>query len=134
MPASSGKVTHHRLSRGGDRAANNALHRTRWSACAATNPPRDYVARQTGNNRTKTEILRLLKRAITREMVKLLTRVCAFDDYSDLRPARQANNLTITAAAKHFGIQSITISRLERGQHRNDTLAAAYRHWLNTTT
>jgi Transposase IS116/IS110/IS902 family/Uncharacterized protein conserved in bacteria (DUF2252) len=27
VPASSGKITPHRLSRGGDRAANNALHR-----------------------------------------------------------------------------------------------------------
>jgi transposase len=34
IPASSGKTTRHRLSRGGDRAANNALHRialVRWS-------------------------------------------------------------------------------------------------------
>ena len=74
--------------------------------------------------------MRRLKRAIAREMFTLLTNVCAFDDYSDLRPARHAKNLTITAAADHFGIGSITISRLERGQHRNHELATNYRHWL----
>ena len=60
---------------------------------------RDYVQRHTDNNRSKKETLRQLKRAIAREMFTLLTNVCAFDDYSDLRPARHAKNLTITAAA-----------------------------------
>src|SRR5262245_20371793 len=46
----------------------------------------------------------------------------AFDDYSDLRPARQAKNITLTAVAAHFGVGSITLSRLERGQHRNHAL------------
>jgi transposase len=132
VPASSGKITRHRLSRGGDRAANKALHRIALVRMRSHQPTRDYVARQTAKGRTKKEILRLLKRAIAREMFKLLTRVCAFDDYSDLRPARQAKNITITAVAAHFGVGSITISRLERGQHRNHTLATAYRHWLTT--
>jgi transposase len=132
VPASSGKITRHRLSRGGDRAANKALHRIALVRMRSHGPTRDYVARQTADGRTKKEILRLLKRAIAREMFKLLTRVCTFDDYSDIRPARQAKNITVTAAAEHFGIGSITISRLERGQHRNHTLATAYRHWLNT--
>lgn len=132
VPASSGKTTRHRLSRGGDRAANQALHRIALVRMRSHQPTRDYVQRQTAKNRTKTEILRLLKRAIAREIFKLLTRACAFDDYSDLRPTRQAKNITVTAAAEHFGIGSITISRLERGQHRNHTLATTYRHWLAT--
>jgi hypothetical protein len=64
IPASSGKTTRHRLSRGGDRAANNALHRialVRWSHDPRT---RDYVARQLAAGRSKKDILRLLKRAI----------------------------------------------------------------------
>jgi len=132
VPASSGKITRHRLSRGGDRAANKALHRIALVRMRSHQPTRDYVARQLANGRTKKEILRLLKRAIAREMFTLLTRVCTFDDYSDLRPARQAKNITVTAVAAHFGIGSITISRLERGQHRNHTLATNYRHWLAT--
>ena len=54
------------------------------------------------------------------------------DDYSDLRPARQARNITLTAAADHFSVWPNTISRLERGLKRDDTLAATYRQWLNT--
>lgn len=130
VQASSGKITRHRLSRGGDRDANNALHRIALVRMAKDPRTRAYVAAQTANNRSKKEILRLLKRAIAREIFRLLTRICAFDDYADLRPARQAKNITITTVADHFNIGSITISRLERGQHRNHELATAYRQWL----
>ena len=132
MPASSGKTTRHRLSRGGDRAANKALHRialVRWSHDPRT---RDYVARQLAAGRTKKDVLRLLKRAIAREMFKHLTAPCPIDDYSDLRPTRQAKNITLTAVAHHFDVWPIDISRLERGLNRDDTLAANYREWLNT--
>jgi hypothetical protein len=132
IPASSGKTTRHRLSRGGDRAANNALHRialVRWSHDPRT---RDYVTRQLAAGRSKKDILRQLKRAIAREMFKHLTAPCPIDDYSDLRPTRQAKNITLTAVAQHFGVWPIEISRLERGLKRDDTLAANYRRWLNT--
>jgi hypothetical protein len=78
------------------------------------------------------DILRLLKRAIAREMFKHLTAPCPIDDYSDLRPTRQAKNITLTSAATHFGVWPNDISRLERGLKRHDTLAANYRRWLNT--
>lgn len=132
IPASSGKTNRHRLSRAGDRAANNALHHialVRWSHDTRT---RDYVARQLAAGRSKKDILRLLKRAIAREMFKHLTAPCPVDDYSDLRPTRQARNITLTAAANHFGLWPTQISRLERGLTRNDTLATRYRQWLNT--
>ncbi len=90
IPASSGKTTRHRLCRGGDRAANNALHRialVRWSHDPRT---RDYATRQLAADRSKKDVLRLLKRAIAREMFKHLTAPCPIDDYSDLRPTRQA--------------------------------------------
>jgi transposase len=132
IPASSGKTTRHRLSRGGDRAANNALHRialVRWSHDPRT---RDYVDRQLAAGRSKKDVLRLLKRAIAREMFKHLTAPCPIDDYSDLRPTRQARNITLTSAAAHFGVWPTVISRLERGLTRDDTLATNYRQWLNT--
>ncbi len=50
------------------------------------------------------EILRKLKRAVAREIFKLLTRQIAVPNYDDLRPARQAKNITVTAAANHFGV------------------------------
>jgi hypothetical protein len=132
IPASSGKTTRHRLSRGGDRAANNALHRialVRWSHDPRT---RDYVTRQLAAGRSKKDILRLLKRAIAREMFKHLTAPCPIDTYTDLRPARRAKNITLATAATHFGLWPNDISRLERGLKRDDTLAANYRTWLNT--
>ncbi len=132
IPASSGKTTRHRLSRGGDRAANNALHRIALVRMSHDPGTRDYVARQLVAGRSKKDILRLLKRAIAREVFKHLTTPCPIDDYTDLRPTRQAKNITLTSAAEHFGVWPNDISRLERGLKRDDTLAANYRHWLNT--
>lgn len=130
VPASSGKTQRHRLSRGGDRAANNALHRIALVRMSTDKRTREYVTRQLATGRSKTEILRLLKRALAREVFRLLTHPCAVDDYSDLRPARQGKNITLTAAAQHFGVWPTVISRLERGLQRDDTLAATYRQWL----
>ena len=130
VPASSGKTSRHRLSRGGDRAANNALHRIALVRMSSHPPTREYVQRQLAGGHSKKEILRKLKRAIAHGIFKLLTRVVEIDDYSDLRPTRRAKSLTLTAAAGHFGIWPIEISRLERGLKRDDTLANAYRQWL----
>lgn len=130
VPASSGKTTRHRLSRGGDRSANNAPYRIALVRMSNDPRTRDYVTRQTANGRSKTEILRLLKRAISREVFRLLTQPCAIDDYSDLRPARRAKNITLSNVADHFGVWPNDISRLERGLKRNDTLATNYRQYL----
>jgi transposase len=130
VPASSGKTTRHRLSRGGDRAANSALHRIALVRMSSHPRTRGYVERQGTRGRTKKEILRLLKRAIAREIFRCLTRACPIDDYTDLRPARQAKNITLAVVANHFGVPIITVSRLERGHQRNDDLATNYRQWL----
>ncbi|MFN8087593.1 MAG: IS110 family transposase [Mycobacterium sp.] len=130
VPASSGKTQRHRLSRGGDRAANNALYRVALVRMSSDKRTRDYVTRQVAKGRSKMEILRLLKRALAREVFRLLTTVCEVDDYSDLRPARQHKNINLTAVAQHFGVWPTVISRLERGLQRDDALAADYRQWL----
>lgn len=72
IPASSGNTTRHRLHRGGDRAANSAIHmivinRLRWHE-----PTRAYVAKRTTEGKTKKEIIRCLKRAVVRELYQLL--------------------------------------------------------------
>ncbi|MCU1700738.1 MAG: transposase [Mycobacterium sp.] len=72
----------------------------------------------------------MLKRAIAREVFRLLTRACPIDDSTDLRPARQAKNITLAVVASHFGVPLITVSRLERGHQRNDDLATNYHQWL----
>jgi transposase len=130
VPASSGKTTRHRLSRGGDRAANNALFRIALVRMSHHQPTKDYAQRQLLKGHTKMEILRKLKRAIAREVFKLLTRQIAIPEYTDLRPARQAKNITVTAAANHFGVWPTVISRIERGLQRDDTFADTYRNWL----
>jgi transposase len=68
IPASSGKVTRHRLNPGGDRNANHALWRiviTRMSAHPAT---RAYVDRRSKEGLSKKEIIRCLKRYVAREV------------------------------------------------------------------
>ncbi|WP_237528849.1 helix-turn-helix transcriptional regulator, partial [Streptomyces sp. SID5770] len=91
---------------------------------------RDYVARQTAAGRTEKEIIRLLKRAIAREMFRCLTTTVTVPGIADLRPLRQSKNITLTAAARHFGVRPATISTLERGIRRDDDLANTYRDWL----
>lgn len=72
IPASSGNTTRHRLHRGGDRAANSAIHmivinRLRWHQ-----PTQTYLARRTTEGKTKKEIIRCLKRAVVRELYTAL--------------------------------------------------------------
>lgn len=130
VPASSGRTNRHRLSRGGDRAANAALYRIALVRMAGDSRTREYVARQTAAGRTKKEVIRLLKRAIAREMFRCLTTAVAVPSVADLRPLRQSKNITLTAVARQFGVWPATISTLERGIRRDDDLANNYRDWL----
>ncbi|MFG2836429.1 IS110 family transposase [Streptomyces zaomyceticus] len=130
VPASSGKTTRHRLSRGGDRAANAALYRIALVRMAGDWRTREYVARQTAAGRTKKEIIRLLKRAIAREVFRYLTTTVTVPDIADLRPLRRSKNITLTTVAEHFGVWPAVISCVERGTRRDDDLAEAYREWL----
>jgi transposase len=68
IPASSGRTDRHRLNRGGDRAANSALHTI--VLCRMRHDPRtrDYVQRRTKQGLSKKEIMRCLKRYIVREI------------------------------------------------------------------
>ena len=70
---SSGRTDRHRLHRGGDRQANSALRRIALVRMHCHQPTKDYVARRTAEGKTKTEILRCLKRYIAREVYPLLT-------------------------------------------------------------
>jgi transposase len=68
LAASSGKVTRHRLNRGGNREANHALWRIAMVRMSSDPRTRAYVARKVDEGRNKPEILRLLKRYIAREV------------------------------------------------------------------
>jgi transposase len=73
VPASSGRTRRHRLNRGGDRHANSALHMIALTRMRHDPRTRHYVARRTGEGKTKKDIIRCLKRAIAREIYKHLT-------------------------------------------------------------
>jgi len=132
VPASSGKTIRHRLSRGGDRAANSALHTIALVRLSSDPRTRDWATRQRAAGRTGLELLRLLKRAIAREIYRYLTQTITVPTITDLRPLRQSKNLTLTAAANHLGVWPTVISNLERGTRRDDQLAQTYRQWLQT--
>src|SRR5262245_35939891 len=68
IPASSGKVTRHRLNPGGDRQANHALYRIVITRMSSHPPTRAYVNRRTKEGLSKKEIIRCLKRYVAREV------------------------------------------------------------------
>jgi transposase len=72
LPASSGKTQRHRLNRGGDRAANSALHLAVIVRMRMDTRTRDYVTRRTADGLSKLEIIRCLKRYLAREVFTLL--------------------------------------------------------------
>ena len=72
LQASSGKVHRHRLNRGGDRQANNALWTIAMDRMRSDARTRQYVARRTSEGLSKKEIHRCLKRYIVRELYPLI--------------------------------------------------------------
>jgi transposase len=73
IPASSGQTTRHRLNRGGDRQANNALWRIVMVRMAQDERTRAYVERRSAEGLTKKEIIRCLKRYVAREVYHCLS-------------------------------------------------------------
>uniref|UniRef100_UPI001B7FE76A transposase n=1 Tax=Hamadaea tsunoensis TaxID=53368 RepID=UPI001B7FE76A len=75
IPVSSGRTDRHRLHRGGDRLANNALWRIALVRMRCHQPTKDCVARRTTEGKTKPEIMRCLKRYVARETYPLPTSI-----------------------------------------------------------
>ncbi len=90
IPASSGRTHRHRLNRGGDRAANNALHTIVLVRMRHDPRTRAYVERRTTEGLSKKDIMRCLKRFVAREAYHALTSTTA--------PAQQTPG-TLTPAA-----------------------------------
>jgi transposase len=73
LPASSGRITRHRLNRGGDRALNAALHTIVTTRRRMNHPPTTtYITRRTTEGLTPKEILRCLKRYTIRNLYRYL--------------------------------------------------------------
>ena len=86
VPVSSGKTNRYRLNRGGDRAANSALHIIAIGRLRTDDKTKEYVARRVAEGHTKMEAIRCLKRYISREVYTLLR-----------NQNRQINSIPITA-------------------------------------
>ena len=74
VPASSGKTVRHRLNRGGDRAANSALHIIAIGRLRTDARTKTYVAKRVAEGHSKLEAIRCIKRYIAREVFNLITR------------------------------------------------------------
>lgn len=72
IPASSGNTQRHRLNRGGDRRLNRAITTIALVRMRLDPETKAYVARRTAEGRTKKEIMRALKRYITRQLFRTL--------------------------------------------------------------
>ncbi len=131
IPASSGKTTRHRLSRGGDRAANAAIHRIVLVRMSTDQRTADYVAKRTADGKSKREIMRCLKRYVAREIYRVLRNPRPAPLTNDLRPRRLAMHITQTAAAQQFSVWSTAISRIEKGISHDHDLTNRYRAWLD---
>ncbi|GAB3396005.1 hypothetical protein GCM10027514_44080 [Azotobacter armeniacus] len=64
VPASSGKVTRHRLNRGGDRAANSALHLIAIGWLCTDPRAKAFIGKRINEGRSKLEAIRCRKRYI----------------------------------------------------------------------
>ena len=74
IQASSGKITRHRLNRGGDRQANRALWHIVITRLASDPDTQAYMERRVKEGRSKREVIRMLKRYVAREVYRHLPR------------------------------------------------------------
>ena len=72
VPASSGQTVRHRLSRGGDRQLNRALHTIVLHRRQHDTATQDYIARRIADGKSRRDATRLLKRYLARHLYRLL--------------------------------------------------------------
>ena len=132
--ASSGSTIRHRLNRGGNRQANNALWRIATTRLRTDQRTIDYAQRRRTEGKTRREIIRCLKRHIAREIYRLLTDPPQVPHGADLRRQRIRHGLTIAEAADALGTHTSRISELERSLHHNRELAERYQQHLTHHT
>ncbi len=72
VPASSGQTTRQRLSRGGDRQLNRALHTVILHRRQHDPATKEYIARRVAEGKTRRDATRLLKRYLARHLYRVL--------------------------------------------------------------
>ena len=130
VQASSGPIVRHRLNRGGDRQANNALWRIATTRMRSDQPTIEYVQRRQSEGKTRKEIIRCLKRYIARQVYQLLTNPPQTPNGAHLRCLRQNTQTSLAQAATAVHAHPTRISQLERGLYHNHQLATRYHQWL----
>jgi hypothetical protein len=71
-PRASGHTTRHRLSRGGDRQLNRALHTVILYRRRHDPTTKSYIARRVAEGKSTREAVRLLKRYLARHLYRVL--------------------------------------------------------------
>ena len=74
-PASSGQTIRYRLSRGGDRQANSAIHTIALQRARLDTQTRAYLDRRISEGKTHREAMRCLKRHLSRSLYKQLINI-----------------------------------------------------------
>jgi len=133
VEASSGRLVRHRLNRGGNRQANQALWRIVMVRLNCDPATQAYAARRRAEGKTDREIIRCLKRYVAREIYQLITNPPAVPSGADLRARRSAAGLTLANAAEQLGTWPTRISALERCLIHDNDLAQRLAHWLTLT-
>lgn len=131
IPASSGKTSRHRLNRGGDRRANNALFTVVLVRLRHDPATRAYATRRQAEGKTGKEIVRCLKRFVAREVYQALTNPPQdLPTGTELRAMRQRHQLSLTIVAGALATTPTRLSGLERGLVHDTRLARRCRSWL----
>jgi transposase len=80
LPASSGRVTRHRLNRFGDRHLNRALHTiVNWRMIHGHEPTQHYLTRRRAQQKSDAEIRRCLKRYTARHLFRVMEAAGSLD-------------------------------------------------------
>lgn len=131
VPASSGKTVRYRLSRGGDRDANCALHTIALVRMSSDPRTREFVVAQRAKGRETPELIRILKRAIAREVFRHLNQPHAVAGIVDLRQTRREKNIPLSTVSAALDTYPTHISRIERGIYHDREFTDRYRTWLD---
>lgn len=137
IPASSGKTDRHRLNRGGDRRANNALHQIALSRMKGDERTRAYVERRSSEGKEKREIKRCLVRYIAREAYRAImadakdAQSMPLADVSEpeapmFRERREELGLTLAEVSAPLESNPTALSRLERSLSASPALRKRY--------
>jgi transposase len=124
QPASSGQRTRHRLSRGGNRQANAALHRIVLLRRRHQEPrTMAYFDRRRAEGLTDRDIMRCLKRHVANEVYSaLLNPATESPTGRQLRIERQRIGIPISILAASLGVPYQRLRRLEIGTRADPEL------------